>query len=123
MKFTAFIDSVGKEVLKCCLTSSRKWSKVNRNYNMFEKIISEWQNTLFKTPIKKINSVSVTIAVSRPSKPFIVSSEKSQIRKITCAISSRITSPEIVCDPKKHYITNNINRYKLNIYASFIYGI
>lgn len=63
---------------------------------------SEWLNTPFKMPIKiKNTSVSVTTAVGRPSKPFIVSSERSQRRKITSTITSRITSPEIVSLAKK----------------------
>lgn len=99
---TDFIESVEKEVLKFCLTTSRKWSKVSRNYKLFEKINSEWLNFPFKMPIKKkLTSVSVTTTVGRPPKPFINSSERSQRRKINSTISSRITSPEIACAAKK----------------------
>lgn len=95
-----YIDIFEKEITKFCLTISRKWSKVCRNFKKFTKNNREWLNTPFKIPLNKVStSSSVT---GRSNIPYASCSQRTQRRKVKTALTfSNMTSPQIISAAKK----------------------
>ncbi|KAE9522334.1 hypothetical protein AGLY_017280, partial [Aphis glycines] len=99
---SSYKELLEKEILKFSLTTSRKWSKVNRNYKKFTKTNTEWLNTKFKMPSNKKSNFSIP---DRPVIPFALCSKRTQRQKIKIAISnSNMNSPEILCAAKNKMV-------------------
>ncbi|CAI6354191.1 unnamed protein product [Macrosiphum euphorbiae] len=83
-----------KEILKFSLTTSRKWSKVNRNYKKFIKNNNESLNSRFKLPSNKKSTLSI---IGRPIVPFQSCSKRTQKQKMKIIISnSNMNTQEIM---------------------------
>lgn len=94
-----YIEMLKKEIIKFCLTSSRKWSTVRRHYKIFENKNSEWLSSVFIMPVN--NKTNSKPSGRPPVDNFILCSERTQRRKIQSLLSSScITSPEVLSAAK-----------------------